>query len=265
MVQASRIADDLRSLGLAAGDTIMLHVSLRRVGPVEGGAVGLVHAIESVLGPDGTLMMILGDDDPWAWVNERPMEERSALLADAEPFDSQTAPVLPEVGMLAEVVRTMPGTLVNDNPEGRFAARGARASQLIEHAPWDDYYGPDSPLDRLVQIGGKVLRLGANLDTVTGLHHAEYLAHVENKRRVWRLRKVMGPDGPELRVITCLDDEHGIVDDDFDEDYFAIMLKAYLATGRGSRGVVGSATSELIDAADIVAFGVEWMSENLHA
>jgi len=43
---------------------------------------------------------------------------------------------------------------------------------------------------------------------------------------------------------------------------FEDILRAYLATGRAREGIVGSARSELIDAADIVAFGVAWMEEH---
>ena len=37
-------ADDLRSLGLGTGDRVVVHSSLRAVGPVEGGADAIVDA-----------------------------------------------------------------------------------------------------------------------------------------------------------------------------------------------------------------------------
>ena len=79
---------------------------MRRIGPVEGGALGVIEAVEGAIGADGTLVMILGAANDWDWVNSRPERERATLLADAEPFDSATTPVLPEVGVLAEVLRT---------------------------------------------------------------------------------------------------------------------------------------------------------------
>jgi aminoglycoside N3'-acetyltransferase len=88
------------------------------------------------------------------------------------------------VGYLAEAFRQLPRTQVADNPSGRFAARGRLAHDLLEDAPWHDYYGPGSPLDRLCRAGGRVLRLGASPDTTTVLHFAEYLADVPNKRRI---------------------------------------------------------------------------------
>jgi aminoglycoside N3'-acetyltransferase len=252
---------DLRQLGVAPGDPLMVHASLRKIGPVEGGAAGVLAAVESAVAPDGTLFMTLGARDDWSWVNEQPERDRPRLLRDADPFDALETPADPDVGVLAEEFRTRPGTKVSDHPEGRFGASGPLADELLDDVPWDDYYGPDSPLERFVRAGGRVVRLGADPDTVTLLHYAEYLAPVPSKRRVRRHRIVNGDDGPDLRVVECLDDDDGIVDYP-GEDYFAVILREYLATGRAATGVVGAATSELIEAADIVEFAVRWMGEH---
>lgn len=259
------VAADLRALGVAPGDLLFVHASLRRLGPVEGGAAGVIGALERAVGATGTLMMVLGATNEWDWVNAHPESERAALLADAEPFDPVGTPALPEVGVLAEVMRTMPGTVVNDHPEGRFAARGRRALGLLQDLPWDDYYGPRSALARVVDAGGRVLRLGANPDTVTVLHYAEYLANVPSTVRLRRHRKVLDPQGTRIVVVECLDDENGIVPDERQpaEDYFAVILREYLASGRALTGTVGDTRAELIDAADIVAFGATWMGANL--
>ncbi|SDB15998.1 aminoglycoside N(3)-acetyltransferase [Bauldia litoralis] len=262
LISSSALAADLVRLGVRPGEALMIHASLRAIGPVEGGAAGVIAALDTAVGPDGTLMMILGAVVAHEWVNQKPEAERAALLAEVAPYDPLTSPVLPEVGYLAEAFRIAPGTMVNDNPSGRFAARGARGAELLRNSPWDDYYGPDSPLDRLCQMGGRVLRLGASPDTTTVLHYAEYLADLPEKRRVRRHYRVMSPDGPETRSVESLDDENGIVAWD-GEDYFALILKAYRETGRARTGKVGRADSELIDAADIVRFGAAWMSDNL--
>ena len=227
---------------------------------MEGGAESVIEALESAVGHDGTLLMILGAEYEFDWVNERPEAERAALLAEAPVFDAVNAPVFHEVGYLAEVFRKLPGTMVSDNPSGRFGARGRLAHDLLDDAPWHDYYGPGSPLDRLCRPGGRVLRLGASSDTTTVLHFAEYLADVPNKRRVRRTYRCQGADGPETRVIECLDDEQGIVDWP-GEDYFATILREYLATGRAKQGTVGSAMAELIDADELGRFGARWMTE----
>ena len=257
----ANLADDLRRLGVAQGDVLMVHASLKAVGPVDGGVPGLVGALEAAVGPTGTLLMVLGAEDPWSWVNDRPEAERPGLLADAEPFDPWSTPADPDVGVLAERFRRMPGTLVSDHPEGRFAARGRLAGHFVADPPWDDYYGPGSALERLVEIGGRVLRLGADPDTVTLTHYAEALVDLPDKRRVRRHRLVAGPDGPVVGVVDTLDDEHGIVDQS-GEDYFITIHDEYLATGRARTGLVGQARAELFDAADYTEFAVDWMTSH---
>ena len=72
-------------LGVRAGDVLMLHVSMRRLGPVEGGADGLIDALRASVGNAGTLVMVL-DADP------------------DEPFDPDTTPVdVEDMGIVAEI------------------------------------------------------------------------------------------------------------------------------------------------------------------
>ena len=259
---------DLDALGVRAGDLLMIHASLRKLGlgrtsVGEGGAELLLAALDAAVGPTGTLLMVLGTDYPMDWVYEHPPEARAALLSGSPPFDHRNAPVLPEVGWLAEAFRRHPGTLVSANPSGRFGACGARAAELLADQSWHDYYGPGSPLDKFCRWGGKILRLGADPETVTALHFSEYVADLPAKKRVRWDYVVAGADGAPQHVwIDCLDDLHGIADWD-GEDYFALILKAYLALGRHCAGLVGEARSELLDAADLVAFGARWMEQNL--
>lgn len=258
---SGQLCDDLHRLGVSPGDTVMTHASLRKIGPVDGDAAGVIAAIDAALGPDGTWLMVLGAEDDWHWANDLPEDDRPELLAEAEPFDPLVTPAEESVGMLAEVFRTTAGTLVSDHPEGRFGARGKCAAGFVSDVPWDDYYGPGSPLARLVDAGGSVLRLGADTNTVTLIHYAEYLAHVPDKRRVRRHRKVLGAHGPEIRVIECLDDNLGIVDWP-GEDYFSLILAEYMATHAVASGRVGSADSQLFDARDLVDFAARWMTRH---
>jgi aminoglycoside N3'-acetyltransferase len=242
----------------------MVHASLRKIGlaSIRGGADRLLDALDSAVGPEGTLLMLLGTQYEQDWANRRPEAERPALLAGTRGFDPAAAPANEEFGFLAEAFRRRPGTLVGDNPSGRFAARGRHAGALIEGAPWHDYYGPDSPLARLCERGGRILRLGADPETVSALHYSEYLARLPEKRRARWFYRVGEGERARLVHTECLDDSQGIVAWQ-GEDYFIEILRAYLATGRARLGKVGEASSELIEAEDIVRFGAAWMEDNL--
>ena len=53
----SDIVDGLRALGLAAGDRVVVHSSLKAFGRVEGGPNTVIDALEEVITPAGTLVM----------------------------------------------------------------------------------------------------------------------------------------------------------------------------------------------------------------
>ena len=230
----------LRALGVDGRAPLMVHASLRRLGPVEGGAKGVVEALLAALTPGGTLVMPLGSEGD-------------------EPFDPLTSRAELEIGTLAEVFRKHPETRVNDHPAARFGAIGPQSGEILEPIPLHDYYGPGSPLSRFVEMGGGVLRLGADPDTVTVTHWAEYLADLPEKRRV--RRRYLLASGEE-QWIESLDDVDGIRAWK-GGDYFTRIWLDYRETEHVRTGPVGGCTGELFDAAPFVEFAVEWMETQL--
>ncbi|MEX3011018.1 aminoglycoside N(3)-acetyltransferase [Hoeflea sp. TYP-13] len=240
MHRRAKLRDQLNRLGLGKCGLVMVHASMRRVGPTQGGASGLLDVLQESLGPDGTLVMPMGADD-------------------SQPIDCRTTPADKELGVLAEVFRQRNGTQVNDHAAARFGAAGPQAADILEPIPLHHYYGQGSPLSRFAASNGWVLRLGADIDTVTLTHWAEYLADVPEKRHV-RRRYVRAGTGPQW--IESLDDVDGIADWP-EGDYFSQILIDFLA-GEGARtGAVGDCQAELFSANDFVPFAVRWMEERL--
>jgi|JI10StandDraft_1071094.scaffolds.fasta_scaffold382259_3 aminoglycoside 3-N-acetyltransferase len=234
------LADELRAVGLAPGATVMVHASLRRLGPVPGRAAGVLDALRDAVGPAGTLVMVLGAD------------------AD-DPFDALQTPVdIEDMGVLAEVFRTHSGVEVSDHALARYAAWGPGAPALLRDPVLHDYHGPGSVLERLVGADGQVLRLGADIDTLTLTHYAEYRAKLPYKRRV--TRRVLRADIGE-QSIESLDDDDGIVGDGA---YFERILEDYLVASHARAGRVGQCTAELIDAAHFVDFAAHWLEREFN-
>jgi aminoglycoside N3'-acetyltransferase len=243
MTGIKALLKQLKALGLRDGDTVMTHASMRSLGPIEGGAAGLIEALLAAVGAQGTLIMLLG-------------------AAEGEPFDAERTPVdTKDMGILAEVFRTFPGVQVSDHPADRLGAIGRQSRYLLKSIPLHDYHGPGSPLERFCRIGGRVLRLGASPDTVTLTHYAEYLADLPRKNRV--RRRYERADSGEV-WIESLDDNDGIAVWP-KGNYFEQIYRDYTALGTVRAGLVGRCNAELFDAQDFVPFAVGWMNRELAA
>ena len=176
------------------------------------------------------------------------------------PFDAKTTPVdVEEMGVFAEVFRQHPAVLVNDHAAARYGALGPASRALLEPIPLHDYHGPGSVLERFTEACGMVLRLGANVDTVTLTHWAEYRAQLRDKRRV-KLRYVRADVGEQW--IESLDDTDGIREWP-QGDYFPQIWLDFLAAGHARTGPVGRTLAELFDAQRFVRFATAWMEKTL--
>jgi aminoglycoside 3-N-acetyltransferase len=257
-IARSGLAADLRAVGLRPGAIAMVHTRMSALGWVVGGAETVVRALLEALGPEGTLMAYASWAehvyDPEDW----PAEHRAAYVAEPPLFDPATAEVDRGYGRIPERIRTWPGARHSGHPEGGVVAVGAQAEWVTEEQPADDAYGARSPFARLVASDGQLLLLGAPLDTLTLLHHAEGVARVGGKRR--RTFRVATPGGE--RSYTDIDTEHGAFPYEtlgLGEDAFAAIGRSALAAGVGTTGRVGEAECRLFPARDLTAFGVDWM------
>lgn len=251
MTAATRrsLAADLARLGLVAGDQVLVNAALRQVGPIVGGPDRVVDALLDVLGPSGTVMAYCD----WQF---DPAEPGSR---DDEPgFDPERSRAIRDNGFFPEMLRTTPGARRSGSPGASMAALGGRADWLTADHALDYGYGPHSPLGRLVAAGGKVLMLGAPLDTMTLLHHAEHLAVIPGKR-VIRYEAPIVVDGNTVwRWFEEFDTGNPVVPG-LATDYFADIVTGFLAAGDGREGQVGAASTVLVPAREMVAYAVEWL------
>ncbi|MCC6896080.1 MAG: aminoglycoside 3-N-acetyltransferase [Anaerolineae bacterium] len=246
---------NLRQLGLMPSDTVMVHSSMKAVGNMMGGPNAVMQALLDTLTADGTVMMYVGWENIPDYVGELDAAAQQLFLRHHPPFDPATARATRDHGVLVEVLRTWPGVQRSANPEASIGAVGKQAAWITSDHPLNFGYGAGSPLAKLVETGGKVLMLGAPLDTITLLHHAEALANMP-KRTVHYTCPIIR-DGQTVWVEI---DDYNTGDPHADYEFYEIA-EAYLATGRGQTGKVGEAQSYLFDAADLVDFAVRYLEE----
>ncbi|HEX5108393.1 MAG TPA: AAC(3) family N-acetyltransferase [Vicinamibacterales bacterium] len=253
------LAADLRRLGLAAGDTVMAHASVRAVGEVAGGPDEIHLAIKDVITEAGTLLMYAGCP---RYVDEvgrgcLTAQEEAEVLERLPPFDPLTARSARDHGVLVEFLRTYPGSIVNHHV-ARFVAWGSQAGYLFSIQPWNYAFGAGSALERFVDLDGKILLLGADHDTVTFLHYAEHIVDIPGKR-VAKYRVPVEKDGERVWLDQEEFDTAGGVHANWPDGFFARITDAYLSHTGNRGGLVGNASSVLFPARGLLDFALPVM------
>lgn len=155
------IVRGLRDLGLASGDSLIVHSSMRHLGPVEGGADTVIDAILEVIGPGGNLML-----PTFNYVHPVP----------SPYFDPQETPG--RTGILPEVGRKRPKAVRSLHPTHSVAVIGPDAERLTAGHLRQRVFGVGSPVDLLARGGGKVLLLGVGQTSNSTIHVGEEHAGV---------------------------------------------------------------------------------------
>lgn len=246
----------------------MVHCRMSALGHVVGGAETIVSALLDALGPDGTLMAYTGwQDEPPEDLDALDGEARRIHLEEHPPYDPRVALSRRDHGRLPEALRTWPGACHSGHPEAGVTAIGPLAEALTGEHSYDDAYGAGTPYARLVELGGRVAVLGAPLDTVTLVHHAEAIAQVPGKRQVsYGMPVIEKNSGERLwRTFSDIDTSEGALPYERvlgAEDYVEHIARSALASGAGTSGAVGEATAYLFEARDLVEHAVGWIERN---
>ncbi|MFM9611263.1 aminoglycoside 3-N-acetyltransferase [Streptomyces niveiscabiei] len=267
-VTRSRISRDLAALGLGSGDVVMFHTRMSALGYVAGGPPTVIGALQDVVGPTGTLMVTCGwNDAPPYDFGTWPQEWQDALRAEHPAYDAGSSEADHHNGRLPEALRRLPGAVRSRHPDASFAALGPAADALMSGHPWNDPHGPGSPLARLVSHAGRVLLLGAPLDTLTLLHHAEALAEAPGKRYVDYEQPLLEDGRRVWRRFHDIDSQEGAFDYSAvvpeGAEPFEAIARDMLAAGIGRRGWVGAAESHLFEAGETVTFARAWIEGKL--
>lgn len=271
LVSRSRLVRQLEALGLRSGDVAMVHCRMSALGTVVGGAETVVRALLDALGPDGTLMAYTGwQDEPPDDLDSLDEDSRGLYLEEHPAYDPRIALSRRDHGRIPEAMRTWPGAHHSWHPEAGVTAIGPLAETLTTAHPYDNAYGTDTPYARLVEAGGRVVMLGAPLESTTLVHHAEAIASVPGKRRVSYGAPVLvgHPAMREWRTFSDINTSEGALPYEHvigDEDYVEHIARAALVAGAGRSGPVGRATVHLFDAGQLVTFAVGWIEQHFSA
>lgn len=226
-----QLTQALQHLGIQPGDLLLVHTSLKNVGWVAAGPVGVIAALRSVLGNAGTLVM--------------PTMTDSELL-----FDPQTTPTA-GMGIVAEMFWRQPGVLRSGHPTGSFAAQGPLAAMITAPQPLDPPHGLDSPIGRVYAHDGWILLLGVEHDSNTTIHLAENISNVPYRR----IKQLRVPTATGEQLVTIAETDHCCQN-------FPKIAPHLLARDQLIIGQVGYATAQLMRSRAVVQLACELIAQD---
>ena len=186
----------LVKLGVKKGQIIEVHTKLSSFNWIIGGAETIVDALLELEAEGGTILMPVqsgGNSEPSDWINppvapELYKEVRRAM----PPFNPEHSDIC-GMGEVVENFRHREGVVISHHPNCAYAAWGRYARLLCNRQSLHFALAEESPTARLYELKGYVLLIGADFDSTTCMHLAEY-------RTDCRPIKIMG---------ACMDDGKG--------------------------------------------------------
>ena len=164
MYTVNTLKKDLCEAGILPDDTLLIHSSMKKIGPVEGGADTVLDALMQYLGERGLLLF------PTLSYH---------LNAKNPEFSVSSTPTI--VGILPELFRQRPGVVRSAHPTHSIAGFGKDArSFLAGHEFFDTPCAPKSPWGRLMERNAKIAFIGTGIVCNTFLHGIEERAGVPN-------------------------------------------------------------------------------------
>jgi aminoglycoside N3'-acetyltransferase len=186
LVTSAQIESCLQSIGLQAGDGVLVHAALQFLGKPQDGPATYLAALRQILNiPLETLPP--ESDQPPVFQNLAPKGTLAVPTFNfgfgrGEPYYPRSTPSQ-GMGVFAELVRQQPGARRSPHPMQSLAVIGAHAADLASRDT-PGAFDPGSAFERLLELDFKLLLLGADIQAVSLIHYSEQRAHVPY--RYWK-------------------------------------------------------------------------------
>ena len=177
-VTPDQIVAAIRSLGVRAGDWMIVHSSFKSFGGVEGGPGAVAKALVDAVSPGGSVFV-------------------PTFNYGNDPYDPATAPSYD--GVITEYFRKLPGAVRSLHPTHPIAGIGPDAPAVLRDHDKVHAFGVGSPCHRLWEGNAWVLLLGVSHNANSVAHVAEELLQMPYLDRR-RTARVVAPEG--IREVT---------------------------------------------------------------
>ncbi|MGL5942421.1 MAG: aminoglycoside N(3)-acetyltransferase [Waterburya sp.] len=249
------LSQQLKTIGIRKGQTLIVHCSLSKIGWVIGGAEVVIQALIQAVGCDGTLIMptqTWKNLDPSRGVDNVPESWWSIIREHLPAYNPDTTPSV-GMGVVAELFRTFPNAKRSSHPVRSFAALGAKADCLVSEHDLEDVFGNSSPLGKLYDLDGYILLIGVSHSANTSLHLAEHRASYPGKCYVRESSAILVKGKRQWVTYQTLD---------LQADDFATIGNAYEAAHQIQLYQLGQATVRFIKQRLLIDWAVNWMEQH---
>ncbi len=229
MVTLEQLKAQIRDLGIEKDDTVLIHTSMRAVGPVEGGADGLIDAFCQVL-EEG---LFLVPTHSWAVVNrENPV------------YDVNTTPS--NIGTLPNAAAFRKDGVRSLHPTHSIWGHGADAEDFLRG---EERAATPTPVGfawaRLADRKAKILLIGIGNERNTFLHAVEEMAEVPNRIHPQRFDvTIFDQEGREHHTLFA---GHYCTEHPHVSEQFVNFDRAFTELGVWKEGRLGNARVMVVD------------------
>jgi aminoglycoside 3-N-acetyltransferase len=180
-----RMAQDLAALSVRKAGILLVHSSLKSLGPLPDGPETAVEGLVEAFGNDGTLLM--------------PAFSYETVKAENPNFDTLNTPSC--VGALPEFFRKRRGTMRSIHPTHSVCGIGPGAGQMLGgHSKDVTPCGKNSPFFKLKEEAGQILFIGCGLKPNTSMHAVEELVEPPYLYDGWVDYRIKLADGRETAM-----------------------------------------------------------------
>ena len=152
------LKENIRNMGIKEGDDILIHMSYKSMGHIEGGFDTFLSALKSSVGDKGTILF--------------PTLSYRFVTVDNPVFDIKITHS--NVGAFSDYFRVADGVKRSMHPTHSVSAYGYRRDEYIKNHYLDNEpVGENSPFAILPELGGKVLMIGCGIKCNTSMHGVE--------------------------------------------------------------------------------------------
>lgn len=163
VITKERLLQDLKSIGIETGDSVLVHSSLSKIGYVSEGPKAVVEALLESVGETGNILM---PNSPNAGLQLH-------YIQNLKTFDVKND--ASALGSITEYFRKLPNAIRSVHPTEPVSCLGPDAEYFTQsHFGNLTPYNENSPFYRISERGGKILYIGVTFDNAgTNLHTLE--------------------------------------------------------------------------------------------